>query len=372
VASTRTRTAVRSVQPGVAVALAVAALMVFVLTAGPAAAVPAKPPTSASVQAQLTQLQRQKEALAERYNLAQIDVQGKQQAAAAARRAADHAQSAFVAARGQFRQVVTARYEAASFSAAGALLTSTNGDDYVSKMSELSLLTSHRGDLVAQISAAQAKAQAAQATAADLLSKANATLASVVTQRNEVLAKTKKFTDLLATVTAQERAAYAAAHAAPVAKVRAAVAAATAPAQATAGSPRASAGPAPTSTVVPGTMTAQQRTIVDFVVSKVGGCYTFAGVGNPCYDCSGLAMMAYQQVGISLPHNALTQYGYGRHVAPSELQPGDLVFLYQPIGHVEIYIGNGVAVSAADEQLGIRYVNVFDDMADYTGATRLL
>ena len=48
------------------------------------------------------------------------------------------------------------------------------------------------------------------------------------------------------------------------------------------------------------------------------------------------------------------------------------MFLYQPIGHVEVYIGNGVAVSAANEELGVRYVNVFDDMADYTGATRLL
>jgi cell wall-associated NlpC family hydrolase len=344
------------------------ALTAFAVVAVPASAVPANPRTSASVQAQLTQLERQKEALAEKYNQAQIDVQAKQQAATAAGRAAGQAQTAFLTARGEFRQVVTARYETASFSAAGALLTSNSGDNYLSKMSQLSLLTSHRGDIVAQISAAQAKAQSAKARAADLLNQANATLADVVKQRNDVLAKTKKFTDLLATVTAQERAAYAAAHAAPVAKVRAAVAAATTAPQKPQGAP-ASPGK---STVVPGTMTAQQKTIVDFAVSKVGGCYTFAGVGNPCYDCSGLAMMAYQQVGISLPHNALTQYGYGRHVSSSELQPGDLVFLYQPIGHVEVYIGNGVAVSAADEALGIRYVNVFDDMADYTGATRLL
>jgi hypothetical protein len=31
-----------------------------------------------------------------------------------------------------------------------------------------------------------------------------------------------------------------------------------------------------------------------------------------------------------------------------------------------------VAVSAANEELGIRYVKVADDMADFTGATRLV
>jgi cell wall-associated NlpC family hydrolase len=32
----------------------------------------------------------------------------------------------------------------------------------------------------------------------------------------------------------------------------------------------------------------------------------------------------------------------------ANLQPGDLVFLYNPIGRVSIYIGRGMVVSAAD------------------------
>ncbi len=358
-ALTRTRASARWLTTLVAgLALAV---MTFGVLQGSASAAPGDPPTSASVQAQLDQLERSKEALAEKYNLAQIDVAAKQKAAAAAKTAADQAQAGFLAARGQFRQLVATRYETASFSSTGALFSSDSRENYLTKMSQLSLLTSHRGDIVAQISAAKSLADAAQGQAAAALKQSDAALADVVKQRNDVLAQTKKFTDLLATVTAQERAAYAAAHTAPAAQAQAAVAATQPP-----------AAKQPPSTVVAGKMTAQQKRIVDFVVSKVGGCYTFAGVGNPCYDCSGLAMMAYQQVGISLPHNAATQYNYGRHVSSSDLQPGDLVFLYQPIGHVEIYIGNGVAVSAADEELGIRYVNVFSDMADYTGATRLL
>ena len=83
-------------------------------------------------------------------------------------------------------------------------------------------------------------------------------------------------------------------------------------------------------------------------------------------------MMAWSQAGVQLPHMASAQYNVGRHVSYDQLQPGDLIFLYQPIGHVEIYVGNDLAVSAADEALGVVYVHPSQDMADYVGATRPL
>jgi cell wall-associated NlpC family hydrolase len=82
-------------------------------------------------------------------------------------------------------------------------------------------------------------------------------------------------------------------------------------------------------------------------------------------------MQAWAQAGVSLPHSASGQYNYGTHIAYSQLQPGDLIFLYSPIGHVEIYVGNDLAVSAADPAEGILYVHPSQDMADYVGATRL-
>jgi peptidoglycan DL-endopeptidase CwlO len=57
-------------------------------------------------------------------------------------------------------------------------------------------------------------------------------------------------------------------------------------------------------------------------------------------------MRAWGQAGVSLPHSSAAQYGVGRHISASELQPGDLVFYYSPISHVSIYIGNGQRVSA--------------------------
>ncbi|MDP9117295.1 MAG: NlpC/P60 family protein, partial [Actinomycetota bacterium] len=75
--------------------------------------------------------------------------------------------------------------------------------------------------------------------------------------------------------------------------------------------------------------------------------------------------------GVSLPHLASSQYGYGTHVSASQLQPGDLIFLYQPIGHVSIYIGNGMVVSAPQPGENVRVVPFAYFAADFVGATRL-
>ena len=66
--------------------------------------------------------------------------------------------------------------------------------------------------------------------------------------------------------------------------------------------------------------------------------YVWGGASPSGFDCSGFVMYVYAQVGVSLPHNAAMQYGYGSAVSRSELQPGDLVF-FNGLGHNGIYIG---------------------------------
>jgi cell wall-associated NlpC family hydrolase len=82
-------------------------------------------------------------------------------------------------------------------------------------------------------------------------------------------------------------------------------------------------------------------------------------------------MAAWHAGGVSLPHSAADQYNYGRHVSRSELQPGDLIFFYQPIGHVTIYIGNGLMVSAPTEGQDVSVVPLSAFNGQITGATRL-
>ena len=58
------------------------------------------------------------------------------------------------------------------------------------------------------------------------------------------------------------------------------------------------------------------------------------------FDCSGFVMYVYAQLGISLPHNAASQFAYGTPVSRDQLEPGDLVF-FHGLGHNGIYVGGG-------------------------------
>ena len=67
------------------------------------------------------------------------------------------------------------------------------------------------------------------------------------------------------------------------------------------------------------------------------------------FDCSGLTMYVYAQLGIHLTHYTGSQFYEGTRVPPSALRPGDLVF-FEPSSrgpqHEGMYIGGGRFVQA--------------------------
>lgn len=81
--------------------------------------------------------------------------------------------------------------------------------------------------------------------------------------------------------------------------------------------------------------------------SQLGVPYKFAR-SDPgvAFDCSGLTKYAWGKAGVSLPHQSASQYASTPHVSKDDVQPGDLIFYYQPIGHVAIYIGGGMMIHA--------------------------
>ena len=80
--------------------------------------------------------------------------------------------------------------------------------------------------------------------------------------------------------------------------------------------------------------------VVGIAMQYLGTPYVYGGSSPSGFDCSGFVMYVYAKIGVSLPHNAAAQYGYGTPVSRDQLQPGDLVF-FNGLGHNGIYIGGG-------------------------------
>jgi peptidoglycan DL-endopeptidase CwlO len=102
----------------------------------------------------------------------------------------------------------------------------------------------------------------------------------------------------------------------------------------------------------------------------LGVPYVWGGASPDGFDCSGLVMYVYAQIGISLPHFAAAQYGMGTPVARSDLQPGDLVF-FDGLNHVGIYIGGGQLVHAPQTGDVVKISSLSDFGDSYVGARRL-
>jgi cell wall-associated NlpC family hydrolase len=295
----------------------------------------------------LHQIAQQNEQLAEQANLAAADVATKQVALTAAQTIAANAAASYAAARATLKQLLASQYEGATFSNTGALLNSSSGQSYLDQINNLNMLSMHRTDVLTAVTATQKNANDAQAAANSLLVQANAKAAALKQQQTALAADQLKYQTLLNTLSATQQATYTS-YDTPAPSQLAALL--VAPVRA----PSAAA-----------------QAAVDFALAQVGKPYVYGAAGPGSYDCSGLTMASWRQGGISLPHNAAAQYGYGTHIAESALQPGDLIFFYHPIGHVTIYIGNGLMVSAPTEGEPVKVATLAGSQSSYTGATHL-
>jgi cell wall-associated NlpC family hydrolase len=106
-----------------------------------------------------------------------------------------------------------------------------------------------------------------------------------------------------------------------------------------------------------------------YAEKKLGDPYVWAAAGPNEFDCSGLTMWAYKQVGIDLPHYSRDQIDVGRRVNKSDLAPGDLVFFGDPIHHVGMYVGGGDFIEAPYTGVDVR-ISRLSNRDDFAGACR--
>jgi cell wall-associated NlpC family hydrolase len=114
----------------------------------------------------------------------------------------------------------------------------------------------------------------------------------------------------------------------------------------------------------------QYSGVVGVAMQYLGTPYVWAGASPAGFDCSGFTSYVYAQVGVSLPHNAAAQYGYGTPVPYDQLQPGDLVF-FDGLGHVGLYIGGGEFIHAPHTGDVVKISSLAEYAGGYVGARRI-
>ncbi|MHB1138131.1 MAG: C40 family peptidase, partial [Microthrixaceae bacterium] len=180
-------------------------------------------------------------------------------------------------------------------------------------------------------------------------------LESSVAEQQQLLDSTKG--ELAAAVQAEQQrqaaAAAAAAKAAAEAQQRAAQEQAAARQTRTTAAPRATsstaprgggapAAPAPTPEPLPASAPRSGAGgAIAAAQTMLGVPYRYGGSTPSGFDCSGLMLWSWNQVGVSLPRTSGAQRAATQRITRDQLQPGDLVFYGNPVSHVGMYVGGG-------------------------------
>ncbi|WP_030165189.1 C40 family peptidase [Spirillospora albida] len=311
-----------------------AALLVIGLAAAPAAAEPTPAPsplptTEQGLRKSLDALNTEAEILTEKYNKTRVDLAAARKAEQAAARTAAALQTQAAPARERLGQLAAASYMSGSpdlvFGAGGG----TGG------LSDTEYLVRNRAATVAalqkQIDAAEQARKDAQARTAQVQRAAAQAEQARKAAKAKVLEVVKRL-DKLTTTHVKD--------------------------------PRSGLSVTVRGSDLPARMAREALT-------KLGAPYVWAAAGPRTFDCSGLVVWAYAQLGKpGLPHYTGALYGLGRKVGKGELRAGDLVYFGGDLHHMGIYLGQGAYVHAPQTGDVVK-ISRLADRSDYAGANRI-
>ncbi|MEU6093943.1 NlpC/P60 family protein [Streptomyces sp. NPDC047079] len=367
-------------------ALATAALTSVALLSQTAHAAPSADdrPSVEEVEKKVDDLYRQAESATDRYNAAK-------ERTARQRRTVDTLLDG-VARRTQ--ELNEARDKLGSFAAAqyrtgteapdtATFLLADNPQDYFDQTQLMSRLTGRQKEAVDQYVTDQAATMKKRQEATDslrTLTESQATLRSAKTDVQKKLAAARQ---LLSELTAQEKARLAALEkrkqeearrqAEALARQQADRQREQSSSSTTTGSSGASAthsssgssatgsssGTAAGSSVVDSSYATKAAKALAFARAQIGKPYVWGATGPGSYDCSGLTQAAWKTAGLTLPRTTYDQVNAGAMVPLAEAQPGDLVFFYDDVSHVGVYIGNGMMIHAPKPGAYVREESIY-------------
>ncbi len=324
----------RKLSGAAGLAAAAAALALLVPGESSLAQTTGPKPTMAALVAQAKQLEFQINALSEQYDGLRIQLGRAQADAQLAENATARDAAALAVGQQAVAQLAAENYMNAGLDPALQALTTGNPEDFLSQASTITEVDQSSGDLVSALTEDENQALRDRQTADQQLAAVKALQAEMNAKKDAIEAK----------IDVVNSAAF---------KQAMAIFEQT--------------GQYPDITIPTANTVGAQA--LQEALTRRGDPYVWGAAGPGAFDCSGLVVWAFAQVGISLPHYTGDLWNSGVHIPRSDLEPGDLVFFYPDISHVGIYIGDGLMIDAPDFGETVQVQPVF--WTYFVGAVRI-
>jgi len=305
--------------------------------------VAAKQAEAQSVLGQIQSIDRNLDAAVEAYNLANVrlhkiegDLRENRKQLTLARANLGVAQKALAA------RLVTAYTSTQDNSALAVLLGSTSFEDLLNRVETINSTSSQDASIVRQVTSFKAAIQRHRVLLHNAHVEQQQVVAAKAAQKQHIESQLAQRRQLLSSIRGE------------IQRIKAAEAAQQRHLAAAARARLAGESPPSVSGIGVGASTPEGSTIappnvhggvVGIAMQYLGVPYVWGGASPRGFDCSGLVVYVFAQIGISLPHSTYALWNVGVPVSRDQLQPGDLVF-FSGLGHMGIYIGGGQFIHA--------------------------
>ncbi|WP_394855265.1 NlpC/P60 family protein [Rhodococcus cerastii] len=290
--------------------------------------------SASDAQTELAELSRQSEQTTESLHDAQIDLDAKTQQQIDAQALVDQSRAAVDAAQAQLEQlkpamdkVANVNYQGARTNRLFAVMVSDSPQQLLDQMSALDVISAETADQVARFKQASSDAETAEQAATTAAEQARVAAEQAKAVSDDLQAKQSELQGQIAEVMA--------AYSALSSSEQLSLAGSTLP-----------DGFDPSS-ILQNLTPGSGASALQAGLTQIGKPYVWGATGPDGFDCSGLVVWAYKQVGKTLPRSSQAQAAGGTPVDQKDLQPGDVVLFYPDISHVGIYAGNGNVLHAS-------------------------
>ncbi|MEN8653814.1 NlpC/P60 family protein [Streptomyces sp. 21So2-11] len=384
----KSRTRLRTTAP--AVGMTTAAIASISLLGQSAQAAPNEPspnPTVEEVQKKVDDLYRQAGTSTQSYNKAKEATEGQRKSVDGLLDDVAKRTEKLNESRRKLGNYAAAQYRSGTVTPTAALLLADSPQQYFDQNQLMDRMTERQKSYITDYEQKQEEASKERAEATRSLEKLTESQAALKASKQDVQKKLAKAREMLSDLTAEEKARLAAlekereAEATRKAEAKAKAEAKdradaerkrqeeAAPQEDGAGSGTGT-GTGTGSGTAPGTGTgggsesggayaAKAEKVLAFARAQIGKPYVWGAAGPSSYDCSGLTQGAWKAAGVDLPRTTWDQVEVGTRIATDDLKPGDLVFFYDDISHVGIYIGDGKMIHAPKPGAYVREESIY-------------